>query len=132
LTWSLLTNPPGVTLTSNGIFSCCPTMAQSPSTNPVLLRVSDNGVPSLSATQSFAVSVNRPVTPQMASATMTNGLFAFEVMGDFGPDYTVLMSPDLTNWTALSTNSSPPMPFLWFDPESGTDAMRFYRIKLGP
>jgi len=48
---------------STGLFSWTPTMAQGPSTNRVTVRVTDNGVPPLSATTTFTIVVqttNRP------------------------------------------------------------------------
>jgi uncharacterized repeat protein (TIGR01451 family) len=59
LTFSLDTNaPPGATINpTNGIFNWTPTEAQGPSTNLITVRVTDNGLPNLSATQSFSVIV---------------------------------------------------------------------------
>ncbi|HXJ58151.1 MAG TPA: putative Ig domain-containing protein, partial [Verrucomicrobiae bacterium] len=59
LTFTLVSGPSGVNLNgSSGALSWTPTAAQGPSTNTIVVRVFDNGTPSLSATQSFRVFVN--------------------------------------------------------------------------
>jgi hyaluronate lyase len=58
LTCSLVTGPAGAIVDSAGAFSWTPSAAQASSTNLVTLRVTDNGVPPLSATQSFTVFVS--------------------------------------------------------------------------
>lgn len=57
LTYSLVAGPPGVQVSSIGQFSWRPTEAQGPGTYLVTVQVSDNGNPSLSASQSFQVQV---------------------------------------------------------------------------
>jgi hypothetical protein len=49
--------PAGATITTNGLFHWKPTELQGPSTNLIRVIVSDDGIPSLSATQSFTVVV---------------------------------------------------------------------------
>jgi len=59
LTFGLVSAPSGVNLNlSNGVLTWIPTEAQGPSTNQIVVKVSDNGVPPLSATNSFKVVVN--------------------------------------------------------------------------
>jgi uncharacterized repeat protein (TIGR03806 family) len=60
LTFSLGTNAPtGASIDStNGLFTWTPTEAQGPSTNVITVIVTDDGVPALSASQSFTVIVN--------------------------------------------------------------------------
>ena len=75
LTYSLLASPAGMTINSaSGVITWTPTEAQGPSTNTVTVRVSDNGVPSLSATNTFLVVVNEvntaPVLPVIAQQTV--------------------------------------------------------------
>ena len=58
LTFSLVSGPDGLTINpTSGLVSFRPTEAQGPSTNSVVVRVSDNGTPALSATNSFTVVV---------------------------------------------------------------------------
>lgn len=56
LTFSLLSGPAGAAINAtNGVFSWTPSEAQAPGTNAITIKVSDNGTPNLSATQSFTV-----------------------------------------------------------------------------
>jgi hypothetical protein len=132
LTWSLLTNPPGATLTTNGVFVWRPAIAQSPSTNPVTVRVADNGAPSLSTTRNFMITVARPDKPQMSGLSLTNGKFGFQINGAAGPDYVISMSSDLASWLPVATNAQAAPPFFWSDPCFATNTAAFYRIQLSP
>lgn len=53
LTFALVSAPTGASVTASGLFAWTPTEAQGPGTNPITVKVSDNGSPSLSSTQSF-------------------------------------------------------------------------------
>jgi len=57
LNYSLLTAPTGASIDTNGIITWTPTGAQMSSTNVITTVVADNGTPSLSATNSFVVTV---------------------------------------------------------------------------
>src|SRR5947207_1945238 len=58
LTFALVSAPTGITINgSSGVISWTPSEAQGPSTNVVRVSVTDNGVPALSATNSFTVTV---------------------------------------------------------------------------
>jgi len=58
LTYEIVSGPAGASVNpTNGVFSWTPSEAQGPSSNNILVRVFDNGVPSLSATQAFVILV---------------------------------------------------------------------------
>jgi hypothetical protein len=59
LGYALLTAPSGANVNSSGLFTWTPSQAQAPSTNLIVLSVTDNGPPNLSATQSFSIVVNQ-------------------------------------------------------------------------
>ena len=133
LTFSLQGGAAGSSLnSSNGIFNWRPTIAQSPSTNPMSVIVTDNGAPTMSATQSFTVFVTRPITPTLQSASVTGGAFNMLVTGDTGPDYTIQASTNLANWSPLFTTNSPALPFNWSDPSAAIFNQRYFRVLLGP
>ena len=133
LRFSLLTAPTNATIdTNSGLFSWRPTIAQSPSTQTVAVVVSDNGTPSLSATQSFTTTVIRPSAPVLTAGPLTNGNFGFWINGDSGPDYTILASSNLTSWAPLFTSNSPVLPYFWVETNSAAGPIRFYRTILGP
>jgi hypothetical protein len=132
LSFSLLSPPFGATINpSNGIFTWRPAIAQ---TGPNLLNVivSDNGSVSLRATQSFAVTVNRPIQPGLSNASVASGKFGITISGDTGPDYTVQASSNLLNWSPILTTNPQTTPFLFLDPAATNYNQRFYRVLLGP
>src|SRR5205814_237379 len=75
LTFALVSSPAGMTINpATGAISWTPTEAQGPSTNIVSVSVTDNGVPALSVTNTFTVTVNEvnlaPVLSVPADQTM--------------------------------------------------------------
>jgi len=60
LSYQLINPQLGMVINSNGIITWTPTLSQSPSTNLITTVVTDNGVPSLSATNIFSVFVSGP------------------------------------------------------------------------
>ena len=132
LTFALLVGATNATLnTNNGAFSFRPLVTQADSTNSFTLKVADNGTPSLSATQSFTVTVNPLTQPSFGNISAAGGQFSFNVSGQTGPDYAIETSTDLTQWSNVFSTNSPPLPFNWTDATTNSP-QRFYRIKLGP
>jgi hypothetical protein len=132
LTFNLLTGPGNAALNTNsGAFSWRPLVTQTGTTNAFTLKVADNGSPSLSATQSFTVTVNPLAQPGLSSIGLSNGLIGFQVSGDIGPDYAVQGSTNLADWITLFVINSPAMPFFWTDTNTATLPAQFYRIKAG-
>jgi hypothetical protein len=136
LTFSLFSAPTNDTLTqinnTNATFNWRPLVTQANTTNVFTVKVADNGTPSLSATQSFTVTVNPLTPPAVSSATWSSGRFNLQVSGQAGPDYAVQVSTNLVDWSTLWITNSPPMPFQWVDTNAGAPPMQFYRIKVGP
>jgi len=132
LTFTLLAGATNATVNfSSGAFSFRPVVAQANSTNNFTLKVADNGTPSLSATQSFAVVVNPLAVPAAGAVSTTGGHLSFSISGQTGPDYAVETSTNLTQWSNVFVTNSPVLPFTWTDTNS-TLQQRFYRIKVGP
>jgi hypothetical protein len=99
---------------------------------PFSLKVSDNGLPSLSATQSFSISVNPLTMPQFSSIADGHGQISFQLAGETGPDYAVQISTNLVGWSTLLATNSPAMPWSWTDTNPASGRAQFYRIKTGP
>lgn len=80
LTFTLVSGPTGLTVSQTGVIAWTPTEAQGPGTYPVQVRVSDNGTPALSVTNSFNLTVNElnkaPVLTVPGNQTI-NELVAF-------------------------------------------------------
>lgn len=133
LTFTLLSSLAGATInTDTGLFTWRPAIAQSPATQAVTVVVSDSGVPAMSATQSFTVTVTAPAPPTLEAPGMSNGQFAFWIRGDVGPDYTVQVSTNLMSWTSIATVTPADFPCFWVDTNSAPCPSRFYRALLGP
>jgi hypothetical protein len=132
LTFALLVGVTNATLdASSGAFSFRPLVTQGNSANNFTLKVSDNGSPSLSATQTFAVMVNPFSAPSMSGVSAMGGHLSFSVGGQTGPDYAIEISTNLTQWSNVLITNSPMLPFNWTDTNSITP-QRFYRVQLGP
>ena len=68
-----------------GVFHWTPTEAQGPSTNTVTLRVTDNGIPPMSSSSTFTITVNEvnspPIIPPISNKTVFEGsLLTFPVI----------------------------------------------------
>lgn len=133
LTFSLIAPPPGATVnSSNGIFNWRPTLAQSPATHPFSVNVTDSGTPSLSATQTFLVTVTQPARPAASALAFSNGQFRVTISGDSGPDYMIYASTNLIDWLPVWTNKSAQPPFIFIDSANTDFKSRFFRVGLGP
>ncbi len=137
LTFELVTGPDGLTVGSGGLISWTPTEAQGPSTNTVTVRVFDNGVPSLSASNSFVVTVT-PVTnappPVIQSISASNGIVTITWSAVAGHSYAIERKDDLagTNWNTVSTAKSAIGSTDTATDTIGEAVQRFYRVVLLP
>ena len=95
--------------------------------------MADNGTPSLSATNSFIVTVNPLAQPAVSLINVSGGQVSLVATGAVGPDYTVLVSTNLASWQVLFMSNSPPTPVTLVDTNNlGAYSARFYRIQLRP
>ena len=132
LTFALLAGATNATLNTNsGAFSFRPLVTQANSTNNFTLQVSDNGTPSMSATQSFSVVVNPLSAPGISNISVAGGQFSFNVSGQSGPDYAIETSTNLTQWSNVFITNSPALPFVWTDTNSA-DAAAFLPRQTRP
>ena len=131
----LLVNPPlGALISSKGVITWMPTPLQAPSTNIFETVVTDDGVPPLSATNSFTVFVTSSQVvppPTIESIAVANDVATITWSSVAGHTYRLLYSPDLdTNWIPL-----PPDILATGSSTSATDSTesvmtRFYRVQL--
>lgn len=132
LTFTLLNAPTNAILNATtGAFSWQPLVSQANTTNPITLQVTASGTPSLSANQSFTVTVNPLTVPSVSPVAWNDGRFILRVSGESGPDYELQTSTNLMQWSAAYTTNSPAMPFSWQD-TAATNSARFYRVVVGP
>ena len=87
-----------------------------------------------SANALLAVSSSPPSQPQLSGLVYdsNSGTFSLTIHGDYGPDYIVQTSTNLTDWASIFTNHSPTPPFVWTDTGASNFSQQFYRVQLGP
>ncbi len=132
LSYSLLSGPPGAVITYAGKFIWQPPISGAPDVVPVTVKVQDNGVRPMCATQSFNISVVRPAVPALVPAGRGPNGYSFTVSGDTGLTYTVLTSTNLHDWSVLYITNLLSTPFTFVDPQAGSLSRRFYRAVAGP
>ncbi|HUA67194.1 MAG TPA: putative Ig domain-containing protein [Candidatus Saccharimonadales bacterium] len=133
LTFNLLNGPTNVVLNStNGILTWRPLVTDANTTNLFTVQVADNGSPVMTAQQSFTVTVNPLIQPQISEESWSNGWLVLQIGGAFGPDYAVQVSSNLFDWAEIFVTNSPPVPFQWVDTGATNWPNRFYRVKIGP
>jgi hypothetical protein len=131
LTYSLGAGAPsgaGVNSTS-GLFSWTPITA--PSTNLLSLIVSDNGIPSLSATQTFTVTVSPP--PQLGNFSLNGGQFTFSWPTIAGQVFQVEYKDDLNaaDWIPVGNPMVGAGGALIFTNQFSVPE-GFYRLRIAP
>jgi hypothetical protein len=132
LTFDLLAGPTNAVLNpDNGVLTWRPLVSQANTTNLFTVMVADNGTPSLSATQSFVVTVNPLVRPVISATTLPAGQMVLQVTGASGPDYQIQASTNLVDWSAVFTAEAAPVPFAWTNSNTGLP-MTFFRVVVGP
>jgi hypothetical protein len=133
LSFSLVSPPGGVSIhPTSGVLSWRPTIAQSPSIHALTIKVADSGTPSLSASRSFQVTVQKPAMPILTVSRGASGMADLSLTGDPGPDYEVEASGNLKDWVSIWTNRSAVPPFEINDSDASTHDKRFYRVMMGP
>ena len=133
LLFSLLSPPSGATIDSgSGLFNWRAPAALADTTNTIQVRVTDDGAPNLSATSSFTVIIN-PIAPVMLTpVSYAAGQFTFSVTGPVGPDYVIMASTNLVDWSDLATNAAPATPFNHTNANAGSFGNQSYRVRLTP
>jgi hypothetical protein len=133
--FTLLNAPANASLvtinSTNALFTWRPLIGQADSTNIITIKVSDNGAPSLSATNNFVVTVNPISQPALSAITVGASQATLVANGLIGPDYTLLFSTNLVNWQTLFTTNPTTMPVTFTDTNT-SGAARFYWLQLGP
>ena len=133
LTFTLDTAPTGAGInSSNGLFGWQTSDSEANTTNPVTVRVTDNGVPHQSDTRSFVITV--VPGPFLEFISLSNSIATMQWSSISGQTYRVVANGSLvnTNWTdlvpdvtALGTNTTA-------TDAVGTDMQKFYRVRLVP
>jgi len=113
---------------SSGVFSWTPNQAQGPSTNIVTVRITDNGSPVKSDTETFDIVVVG--APRFISIGISLGLVTIQWTSYPGKTYRVQRTTDLVSWSNLgSTITASGSTASITDPVGGNQ-QRFYRVLL--
>ena len=133
LTFALVSGPAGLTVSPAGVIDWTPSEVQGPGT--VVIRVFDDGTPSLSATNSFVVIVNSILPPTDFMITLvTNGLkltWTAPSHEPFKVEWTADITPPRiwTTFTNLVTSTNRSFSFTDDGSQtSGLGGLRFYRL----
>jgi hypothetical protein len=131
LTFALVSGPTGLTVSATGLITWPTGDANAGTTNPVSVRVFDNGTPSLSATGTFSVVVvSRPLllTPAISGANLMLTWTAIPVTS-YRLEFNTNLS--VTNWTSLAGDvTAVGNTASKLDPL--TTSNRFYRVRVLP
>jgi hypothetical protein len=73
-----------------------------------------------------------PAAPGLSVLPAASGQFAFQLNGQSGTPYIVQSSPDLVNWTAVSTNRLAGPTLNFTNAVSFADSARFWRAIWQP
>jgi hypothetical protein len=138
LFYTLLTAPTGAAIDTNGIITWTPNASQSPSTNTFTTQVTDNGVPPLSATNSFVVFVDPQVGPPppvvIQSLNLSNGVVTVTWSAAAGRIYRLQYRDNFsgTNWTDLAPDVTATGLTASLTNAVNNAVQRFYRVVLLP
>ena len=133
LSWSKAAGPAGATVdAASGLFVWRPAAATAAQTTTAVVRVTDDGIPPLTATQVVQLVVAAPAKPSLQSLSVAPTGISFTVSGSAGPDYVLAASTNLVNWSAIATASNATPPVTLRDTAFTNFPRRFYRIQLGP
>jgi len=128
LVYSLDTAPAGATVNpTTGLFSWTPTVI---GTNTVVLEVTDNGTPALTAGQTFVVTVMNGILITGGSVDVAGGNVSFTVGTAAGKTYRVEYKMNLndTNWQPLGPDRLATGSSLTVTDVIGANPQRFYRV----
>lgn len=132
LSFTLDTAPPGAAIEKNtGLFTWMPTANQAPSTNAVVVRVTDDGSPSLSDTKTFTIVVSVTTELRILSVERpVNGQVELRWRAESGAVYEVVFKDQLSDptWTSLGQVLSVGDAVSFMN-SMGTARQRFYLIK---
>ncbi|HXG49337.1 MAG TPA: lamin tail domain-containing protein [Methylomirabilota bacterium] len=123
LSYAVQSGPDGATIDGAGFFEWAP-LAGAPAANPVTVRVSDNGSPSLSATRSFVVFVRAPAT-----IAASGGGYELSFPTIPGRQYRIEFKNDLAEetWQELTVQTATGPEIIIEDNPVG-QPHRFYRL----
>jgi hypothetical protein len=115
---------------ATGLFTWTPTAAQAPGANIITVRVSDNGVPPLSASQTFTATVLLP--PSLVISQVNASTLNLSWLGMAGKIYRIQSTESLatSQWITLDQDHVGAGGLLSFKIDLASGQQRFYRIVI--
>jgi hypothetical protein len=135
LTYTLTDAPTGATIDANGIISWTPGFQQAIVTRTFVTVVTDDGIPPLSDTNSFSVTVNPPPAPPVIlDLILTNDIVTIHWTAIAGHTYRLEYNDAVedTNWNAAGSNILATEASATTTDLVGGVSQRFYRVVLLP
>lgn len=135
VTYTLVDSPTGATIDTNGVITWTPGFQQTLITRTFTTVVTDDGIPPLSNTNSFTVTVNPPPPPPVIlDLTLTNGIVAMHWTAIAGRNYQLEYkdSFDDLNWSQIGLNILATESTVFATDPVGGATQRFYRVVLLP
>jgi hypothetical protein len=134
LSYALSSPPSGATMDNNGIITWTPGAATPAGPYVLTTVVTDNGLPPLSATNSFTVTVDGPPPkpPTINSVTMITGAVVITWDCAIGSTYRLQFKDDLgqTNWIDLPPDVAAAGHTITTTNYIGSSPARFFRVLL--
>lgn len=135
LTFSLMSGPAGMIIDAvTGVLTWTPDASLANTTATGWVEVTDNGIPNLSVSRSFEVSVLPPAQPELRLMARAQGAGLQLVWdGAAGPQFVLERSPSLSApiWTPVTEGiAEQDGQRVFSDPGQGQQA--YYRLRVGP
>jgi hypothetical protein len=134
LTFSIGTNSPAgaVIDSATGIFQWPTSDAFANTTNPITIKVTDNGAPPLSDSKTFTVTVDP--RPMLQAVALSNNLLGLSWTAISGQIYRVQFKQNLksANWTNLLPDVTATGPGAVKTDTIGSSTARLYRVQVVP
>jgi hypothetical protein len=135
LTYTLVDSPAGAVIDANGVIAWTPGSQQSLVTRSFVTVVRDDGIPSLSDTNSFNVTVNPPpAPPTILDLALTNGTVKVHWSTVAGRSYRLEYTDNFedTNWNQSGSDVLATEATATAADPVGSASQRFYRVVLLP
>ena len=130
LSYQLLNPPAGATIDSSGIIRWTPARTQGPGTNTLITVVTDNGVPSLSATNRFTVIVGAPTLAAIQDLTINPGRLLSMTNAATDNDPARHLSFGLDAAPKGATISSDSGVFSWRPPMESAGSSNYVQVRV--
>jgi hypothetical protein len=133
LSYALLAAPAGAAIDGNGIITWTPMEAQGPSTNTITTVVTDNGVPPMSATNSFTVVVTGSAPALVIqSITVSNGIATIKWNSVSNLSYRLQYTADLADliWSNIVPDITATGSVVTTTNGINNSTQRFYRVQV--